>query len=149
MIEIKEVTLDEILPQVFQLLIEHREESTTHKHLMILNPNWEKYQQMERSGLLLILAAFDGDKAVGYSLNIVTKHLHYKDLVYSNNDVLFVSKDYRGTKAGIKLILEAEKACKAKGSKFHILHAKQDTALDKLLPRVGYTVQDIIYSKEL
>lgn len=149
MITIKQVTIDEVLPHLGDLFVEHREELTTHKDLMKLNPDIETYYRLEDNGMLIVLGVFDNEEVVGYSTSIVTKNLHYQDLVYSNNDLLFLTKKYRNTKVGLELIRETERVCRDKGAKFHLCHAKENTTLSTLLPKLGYTVQDIIYSKEL
>ena len=116
---------------------------------MILKPDTPRYLAMEKANMLLILAAYEHGQMVGYSLNIVGNHLHYADLVYAHNDLLFLHKDYRNTPIGLKLIRQTEKAAKERGARLMLWHAKEGTSLDKIMPRLKYNVQDIMYSKEL
>ena len=67
----------------------------------------------------------------------------------SLNDLLFVSKEHRGGSLGIKLMKATEKHAKLLGCKLMLWHAKQDTTLAQMLPRLRYGVQDIVFSKEL
>ena len=134
---------------VSQLLLGHWEESAKNKHLMRLNPNVGEYQLLEDSNQLLSLFARDGDQIVGYSVNIIRPHLHYCELIVAYNDVIYVHPDYRNSPVGLRIIKETEEQCKEAGAKLMIWHAKEDTALEKILRRKDYPVQEIIFSKEL
>ncbi len=134
---------------VWHLLVAHRDELTTNKDLMVLAPDWPRYKLMEDAGMLITLFAYDDDdKIVGYSCNLVGQNLHYVDLRYAHNDVLYVDPDHRG-RLGLKLIRETEKAAAEAGARMMIWHAKEHTPLKAIMPRLGYRVQDTLYSKEL
>lgn len=130
------------------LLAVHREELTTNKQLMVLKPDWERYRVLEESGALFTLIAKDGDELIGYSCNLISTNLHYADLVYVHNDLLFLRADHRGT-TGLRLIRETEDEARRRGARLIVWHAKPGTVLDKLLLRRGYRVQDVLYMKEL
>lgn len=132
-----------------EMLENHWDEVAKNKHLMVLKPDWERYKILEDQGRLLTLFAFVEDNVVGYSCNIIMPHLHYSDLICSYNDVLFIAKEYRASSLGLKLIRETEIESSKIGAKLMLWHAKQDSSLDKILPRRGCKVQEIIYSKEL
>ncbi len=131
----------------------HYDEIARNKGVMVLDPDWPRYEALEQAGSLLVFGAFAGDELVGYAINIVGPHLHYRGLLMVHNDVIFVAKEHRGGRLGIVLIREVEKAAenlrKGLGFEHHMVswHAKPNTALDELLPRLGYGVQDIIYTK--
>lgn len=132
-----------------ELFREHWEESARNKQLMVLNPDIAGYKLLEKAGKLVTLYAYIGDKLVGYSCNIINNHLHYANLVVAYNDVIFIHKDYRDTPVGLRLIKETEKHCKEFGASLMLWHAKEGTALSKILPRMKCKVQEIIFSKEL
>ena len=75
--------------------------------------------------------------------------MHYADLKYSQNDVLFIKKEFRGGRIGLRLMKITEDYAKALGCKVMLWHAKEHTTLSTLLPRLKYGVQDIVFSKEL
>lgn len=135
--------------KVTGLLEAHWEESAKNKKLMVLKPNKAAYEAMERNNTLLCLFAFAGEEIVGYSANIIVPHIHYVDLITAHNDVIFISKEYRNSTLGLRLIKATEEECAKVGAKLLLLHAKENTSLSRILPRKGYGVQDIIYSKEL
>lgn len=146
---IKEVNIDDVFNSIQNLFIEHREEVTTHKHIMILNPDMDKYRKLEEQGVLLILAAYAEDKLVGYSVNFINNNLHYADLRMCTNDLLFVKKEYRNSSIGFKLIKETERMARERGAGIILWHAKEKTSLSVMLPGIGYGIQDIVFSKEL
>jgi len=146
---IVETTIADKIEHVPGLLEAHWHESARNKHLMVLKPDVARYQALEASGALLSLVAYVDDAIVGYSVNIVSPHLHYADLLCAHNDVLFVAKEYRESPLGLKLIRDTERAAKARGVHLMLWHAKEGTTLANILPKMGCKVQEIIYTKEL
>ncbi|RMD00052.1 hypothetical protein EAY64_05500 [Aquitalea palustris] len=128
---------------------QHYDEIALNKSVMVFAPDLERYQALEEQGLLVCLGAYDGDALIGYSVNIVTNHLHYRDLLCGHNDMIFLAKPYRNGKVGLQLIDATRAACKERGVQFMTWHAKENTALAALLPRLGCRVQDILFSEEL
>lgn len=126
----------------------HSLELTQDKELQVLDPDWDMYRLGTDLGKLFTLEARVDGKLVGYSANVLQHHPHYKGLLVSSNDVLFLHPDYRGGSVGGRLILATERAAKERGARIHSWHAKPGTALDAIL-RGGYKVQDIIYTKRL
>jgi len=149
MITIKLATVDEMLAQATVLFEEHYEEIARNKKVMKLKPDEKTYHQMEEMRKIFILSAWQDNVLIGYSVNFVTNHLHYADLVIAQNDLLYITKEKRGSRAGLRLIKETENHAASLGCKLMLWHAKEDTALSAILPKIKYGVQDIIYSKEL
>lgn len=131
------------------LFNEHYEEIALNKRVMKLLPNWDRYFSLEQAGMILCLGAFLGEECIGYSINFFTNHMHYKEMFYMQNDLLFVAEEHRKTRVGLDLIRETEKQAFARGAEMMLWHAKENTSLNTLMPRLGYKVQDIIYSKVL
>lgn len=149
MLEIREIDATRHIADAWQLLEQHREELTTNKELMILKPDLPVYIQLEDNDALLSIGAFDGDEIVGYSVNIVSRNLHYADLVMCQNDVLFLKESHRTGANGLRLIRETERRAKERGCHMILWHAKMDTQFMELLSKLGYRVQDVIYSRGL
>jgi predicted GNAT superfamily acetyltransferase len=149
MTEIRLSNVDEMLANASQLFSEHWEEVALNKQVMVLKPDEHKYRSLEANNMLLILGAFEGDQVVGYSVNVVMNHAHYADLVVCNNDLLFVTEGKRNGRLGVQLIRETEKVAKERGARLMLWHAKPSTPLEKIMPRLGYGVQDIIFSTQI
>ena len=149
MIDIKLATVDEMLAQANILFEEHYEEIALNKQVMKLKPDKKAYQNMEEMRQIFIFSARQDDELIGYSVNFVLNHPHYADLKLAQNDLLFIKKEFRGSRAGLRLIKETEIHATSLGCKLMLWHAKENTTLAAILPRLKYGVQDIIYSKEL
>jgi len=146
--KIIETTVSDKAAVLAPLLQAHRDELATAKHLMELAPNWDAYRALEQCGALLALIAYLDGEIVGYSVNFIGPHMHYSGLRYAHNDALYVKPEHRGGRLGLKLMRETEWLAREKGARMMMWHAKPGTALERILPRLGYAVQDIIYSKE-
>lgn len=149
-IRIVEAPLADRIDRMAELLHAHWDEVAKNKQVMVLKPDRERYAYLDEHGGLLCLWALDADgEIVGYSVNFIGPHIHYADLNVANNDVLFLREDLRQSTLGLRLIRETERAAKARGAQLMLWHAKEGTSLDKIMPRLRYGVQDIIYSKEI
>lgn len=151
MYEIRNATYDEMLAahEAGDIFAEHWDEIALNKQVMVLKPDSERYRFMEAAGGMFILAAYADGELVGYSFNFVMNHLHYADLCVASNDLLFVAKAHRKSRLGLQLIRATEEAAKERGARLMLWHAKPDTALVELMPRLGYGVQDVIFSREI
>lgn len=149
MYEIKEGSFIQQYDVLSGLFNDHWEESAKNKELMVLKPDYAKYKYLEDHGSLFCLFAYLNGVIVGYSVNILTSHLHYADLNVAQNDIVFVHPDYRNSPLGIRLIKETHKAVKAKNMSIMVWHAKPGTPLDCILPRLGCSHHENIYTRVL
>lgn len=134
----------------FECLFEdHWQEIAKNKKVMVLKPDYDKYRFLEESGIMRTLVAYEGNVVIGYSVNFIQPHLHYSDLISCYNDIVFLSKEKRNSPVGLKLLRATEKAAKEWGADMMLWHVKEGTSIDSILPRLGYCVQDIVYSKTL
>lgn len=149
MIEIRLSNVSEMLANAQEMFVEHWDEIALNKRVMKLKVDEDRYKALEATGSMLILGAYDGEALIGYSVNFMINHLHYADLKICSNDVLFIKKEYRQGRLGLMMIAETERQAKEMGAELILWHAKKDTALEAIMPKIGYGIQDIIFSKEL
>jgi len=147
--EIKLCTYDEFVVLAKSLFEEHYEEIARNKQIMKLKPNYKLYEALDSTGWLFVYVAMQDNVCIGYSMNIMMHHLHYADLRIAQNDILFVKKELRGGRLGLRLLKATEDHARSEGCKLMLWHAKENTALAKLLPKLKYGVQEIMYSKEI
>ena len=133
--EIRLCTYDEFCVIADPLFEEHYEEIARNKQIMKLKPNYHLYEALNSTGWLFIYVAMQDDVCIGYSMNIMMHHLHYADLRIAQNDILFVKKEFRGGRLGLRLLKVTEDHARSEGCKLMLWHAKENTALAKLLPR--------------
>jgi hypothetical protein len=149
-IRITEMPMTGRIDEMWALLKQHWQEIARNKEVMVLKPDRARYEQLEQQGALVCLAAIDPDgDIVGYSVSFIGPHIHYADLIVCNNDVLFLREDLRPSSIGLRLLKETEHLAKNKGARLMLWHAKENTPLATIMPRMGYGVQDIIFSKQL
>lgn len=149
MVHYRESTVTEMLEVAPILFKEHWEEIAKNKQLMVLSPDEQAYRTMEEAGRLMILAAMKDDVMVGYSVSFIVRHPHYSGLTVCQNDLIYIHPDHREGGVGIRLIKKTEQEGKLRGAQLMLWHAKENTPLAAMLPRMGCGVQDIIFSKEL
>jgi len=109
----------------------------------------DKFERVERTGMLACVGAFDGDKLVGYSATLISEHLHHRGTVVGLNDLLFLSKPYRHGKNGVLLMEETKRVCKARGAHLVFWCAHKDTALYRIMERSNCKRLETIFSEEL
>jgi GNAT superfamily N-acetyltransferase len=149
MFEVRRSSVGEMLGSGLELFARHWEEIARNKDVMVLKPDEAAYRRMEEAGSLLILAALKAGRIVGYSVNFIVRHPHYADLMVCQNDLLFIDPAHREGGAGIRLMRRTEQESKKRGCRLMLWHAKEGTPLADMLPRMGYGVQDIVFSKQI
>lgn len=148
---ILEVT-DQITDKIEQtaaLQRQHWEEVARNKEVMVLNPDVAQYQRLQDLGMLFGIFAYDGDEIVGYSVNVLAVNMHYSELLIAQNDILYLAPAHRGGRLGIHMMKKTEEYAALRGARMMIWHAKEGTPLNNILPRMGYGVQDVLFSKQL
>jgi GNAT superfamily N-acetyltransferase len=139
----------EKVPMLQDMFKDHWDELAKNKQLMVLKPFMEAYENMEAAGKLLSIFVYDDSEIVGYSINIITPHLHYADVIMGANDIFFLSKDYRKGTLGLRLIKKTEEEMTLRGVNLVMWHAKENSEFSKILALKKYNVQEIMYSKVL
>ena len=131
------------------LLEQHYKEIALNKDIIKLNPDWRAYAQLDAiNGLRIYTARKDG-KLMGYFVVIVSRSLHYKDHLFANNDVIFLTKTARKGLTGMKLVKYAIESLKAEGvTKLHI-NTKMHQPFDPIMERLGFEEIETVFSKVL
>ncbi len=161
-VEIGPTGVDELRGKARDLWVAHWREIAVNPEVMKLNPDWKKYYVLEERDELVCLAARRMGSVVGYSVNIVTTHLHYREMKFMENDILFLAKDERRNGTGAMLIDATIEMARTLECEMLTFHAKPGTSLCRMLgldvetPEEGDTphpsgfqVQDIVFSKVL
>jgi len=147
MITYQQEFLDAVVSDIKPLLEKHWKEIALNKEKIKLNPNWEAYYNLEAENRLKIFTARDDGKLVGYFVVIVGIHIHYKDHLFANNDVIYLAPKYRRGFTLIKLIKFSEKCLKADGVSVLTINTKVHRPFDRLMDFLKFTKVERIYSK--
>jgi GNAT superfamily N-acetyltransferase len=143
-------TVAQVHADIMPLAQLHYDEITLHKHVMKLDPDWPRYEQLERDHKLLGFTARDDGNLIGYSTWFLDAHIHYAGALVASNDMIFLHKDYRnGTTIGRDLIDYSEKTLKEYGVDKAIWHVKFNHDWSAILRRRGYEREDFTVGKIL
>lgn len=147
------VTYEEIKypPDVFDeistLLQAHKDELCTFGEDVILDPDWVNYKRLADAGILQVVFARNEDRElVGYTVNIMIRHLHY-NFIIAVNDILYFKPEYRGH--GIRLIKFTERCLKARGVNIYSLSIKPHLDFSPVVERFGYQLLESNYWRRL
>ena len=135
--------LDEMKP----LLENHWEEIALNKDKIKLNPDYDKYLEIEKLGMVHVVTARDSLRMIGYFISIVSPHMHYSDHIYAVNDILFISPEYRRGEVAAGMFTFAEDALKNEGVSVITFSMKTDYPFDELAVYLGYRKVEYVYSK--
>ena len=126
---------------------EHYAELVALKHVVEFDPHLDRYAMLEANNCMVNLGAYDGDKLVGYSTNVLGPHMDSQHLMCAHNTMFFLSKQYRKGLQGIRLLRATTAACKERGARYMLWRAKPDTSMHALLARMGHLHLETVYSE--
>jgi len=106
------------------LFKEHYEEIAERTDVIELDPDLEKYQKLYDAGILEIHTARNDGQLIGYSLWVVTTHLHYKKSVTASSDILYIHPDFRKGMFGYKFIKWTTEEIKSRSPQRILFHMK-------------------------
>jgi GNAT superfamily N-acetyltransferase len=149
MFEVKyNVPAEEFLKDAAELLYEHWEELALNKEKIKLNTDKVKYKHLQDMEILHNIVVYKEGKVIGYSVLLVSPHLHYVDHKYANVDVIYVSKEERKSSVGAKLLIATERLAKDLGCSVVVHHAKPYVPMIiKPLEKLGYSLYEFMYGK--
>lgn len=133
------------------LIAAHYEEVVKYRDLMVLNVDVERYLVLEAKGILYCLIGERDGVMVAYSINALMRNMHYADLVFMQNDSVYVDPAERGGRMFFALRKHTRLLAKELGAKLLIWHAKPGSALDKILAHrsSGCEVLDVMHAERL
>lgn len=147
MIKYQQEFLDTCKKDCQELIRLHWEEIAVNKDKIKLNPDWDAYHALEQNQRLKIFTARSEEELVGYFVVITGSNLHYKDHVFAVNDILYLKKEYRKGRTGIKLIKFAEKYLRDDGVSVLNINTKVHKPFDVLMEYMGFGLVERVYSK--
>ena len=130
-----------------KLLNAHWEEVALNKDKIKLNPDYDRYYELEELGILKIFTVRDSGSLVGYFACFVMPHLHYKDHYFATNDVIYISPEHRRGFTALKLIKFAEGCLKEDGVSVLVVNTKSHKPFHKLMEFLKFSPSETLYSK--
>lgn len=140
-------TFEQCIEDIKPLLKAHYREICSHPELLVLDPDYDRYRQIEDAGMLRIFTARMGAELIGYFISVVMPHIHYRQTVYAHNDILYLDPAHRGGRTGYKLFVEAIRDLKRGGADVVVIHMKTAHPFRPLLSRLGFSLTEENWEK--
>ena len=134
-----------------KLLERHWREIAINRDTVPLDPDWEKYEALERLGQWRVFTGRRDGAIVAYLAWFCHEGLHYRQTTFYESDVFYVDRPFRGGMTGVRLYRESMRGFK-RPSIVHArakLHAEEALRVGKLLERLGFTQVEVLYSLRL
>lgn len=148
MITIDRENCARFMPDMGPLLERHWREVALYQKEVALAPDLDRYRYLEKIGKLVVLAARDEGRLVGYSVFLLNNHLHYKTCLVASNDVIFLEKEHRSSSSvGIRLVKESERVLVGLRVNRLTWHIKPGNDWSAILKRLGYELEESIMGK--
>ena len=148
MITVQVENWKDVWQEAAPLWVPHYEEVGQNKEKMKLNPDIERYNQLDALGKFHIVTVRKDGKLVGYHAAQIDTLLHYKDVLVSSSDLYWVDPSCRGAAgAALKLFHEVERSSRARGVKILYDATKLYLDHDRLFQHLGYRPIERRYSK--
>ena len=143
----------DVWPEAEPLTRPHWKEIAKNKRLLTLNPDLEKYERLDAGGHLLPVTARADGKLIGYFLWIIIAHPHYKHVQAAEEDLHFLSPEYRSGGRygrdrgyGFELLKAARDAAIARGARLLAMREKVGHEHPALLGALGFVPTDIVHT---
>lgn len=112
-----------------------------------LDPDWQKYAQLEAAGILGVVTLRVNGKLGGYAVCFVGPTLQSKSTIWGQIDTIWLHPNLRRGNLGNKLLQFAEEKLKAAGAK--IVKIDTNPRVGNWLVRKGYTAHHVVLTKTL
>jgi hypothetical protein len=138
----------EELPSLFYA---HWLEVASDKDRISLDPDWQKYCQMDGAGMLVCHTLRVGGKLYGYFFSVVVPHLHYRKSLTAIQDIYYVARECRHGWLPYRFFKWTDKELKGRGVQRRYVMRKyaRDPRIGNLWLRLGYRTNEVWYSKIL
>lgn len=148
-IEIKVVKLEEVLDKMKGTFPEHAKETELYQDRIEFNPDYDTYLTLSEADSLYFVVAEDLDtqEIVGYLSLMIHFHPHHKDVLTATNNLIYVSRNYRGKGISMNMFIEAEKFLKDAEVDLFMFSAKASNPLKDTAEVLGFDECEVVYSK--
>lgn len=140
---------DAFAREALPLLQKHDAEVSAFKDIP-LDPDYAQYEIFQKSGMLRVFTAREGERLVGYSLYFVSMAPHYKGSKQAVQDILFMDAEFRKGSNGIRFIRYCDDWLRTEG----VQVTYQSTTMQGMdfgivLERLGYRPLETLYARRL
>lgn len=108
---------------------------------------YDLYEELEADGVYKLYTIRDEERLIGYAGFFLFFHPHHKTSLQAKQDILFITKEYRGK--GLPFLKHCDQELQELGVELvhHCVPASNDWG--KILERIGYKKLESIYTRRL
>jgi len=147
MVIVEELLTPKLEAELMPMLQAHHDEISKYQDIP-LEVDWLTYYTAQKVDCFVIYTTRVDGELIGYLSFYLHYHGHFKGHLFALQDSLYVKPDSRG-KAGIKLIKESEKMLKKRGVSVVMQYSPAKQDIGGLFERLGYTSDEVAYSKRI
>ena len=144
--EIRAERFADILPELHQLHVLHWNETEGYRHGLALNPDYLRYQAIERAGGLIQFTARKGGELVGNLRLFLSESLHTQTSLVTE-DTIFLKPEHRGGLLAMAMLRFAEQVVVSLGAQEIRSNSKLVNRADVLMRRMKYQPFAIQFAK--
>lgn len=145
MIVIQRERAADVVEEIVPLLVSHWKEVNKDLNVPQLNPDFSIYLDADDNGMLVVMTVRDEGKLIGYSVDNINYNTRYK-MQAANNDIMYVSPEYRNTDTFKRLNAEMESELMRMGIELRTMKFKTK---EKKPNSLGYLHIENTYFKRL
>ena len=141
---------DEFAVRAAPLIQAHWDEVGSHRDILTLNPNHDRYRGAEKMGIMHLLTAWDGPRMAGYLIAFITAHSRDREATLGAlNDVIYTVPEYRSRLVGYRMLQNALDLMDERKVNIAIFAEKVGRTSPRLMKRLGFEPWEIVYSRIL
>lgn len=113
------------------------------------DPDWDRYLEFERAGILHILTARKSGKLIGYVVALLHPHIEHASVPCATIKTVWLAKEERSGTLGIRLLKQAFRGLENSGARIFMVADKghKNGALGRILRGMGFAKDETIYAK--
>lgn len=149
MITVRPIKLADTIDAAMPMIMDHIAEIGIYEGIEV-DPDREKYIALDDAGVVIAFGAFLGDALVGYCVSFILSTPHSRGLNVCLNDLCYLAPEFRKTsRAALDMVRATEQEAKRRGAKKILWNVRLGTKMMKIIPRLGYDLEEMVFSKEL
>ena len=149
MIEYQLARVKDVMEIALPMLADHHKEVEATDDVLPLEPDTDRYLQLDMQGLIQVLCAWDDGKLVGYCVDMLVPHIHYRGKTFAVNDFFYVAPEYRDKGVGAEMLRVVGEVLKQRGVYRHCISTKVSSPHEQLFTSLEYNSDEVQWSKEL
>lgn len=140
--------LDQLLYDAKLEVYSNKENQNLFEEFKKRNPDYQNFLYLQKKGHFQICCLRNNRQLVGFHASTFFDHGQAKGLKCGYVDTCFVKKEFRGIKS-LELIEFAELQIKKNGVKYIYWGVNPKLGTDKLLEKLNWKLDEVVYTKEL